>query len=73
MSFFLSFFEGRRSKFNVKNLVGGEDFGSNAPDLQVFSFDEIEKATNKFAFMNKLGQGGYGPVYKVHIYKPKIF
>ncbi|XP_022965588.1 cysteine-rich receptor-like protein kinase 4 isoform X1 [Cucurbita maxima] len=55
---------GRRSKFNIKNLVGGEDFKNSAPDLQVFSYAEIERATNKFAFMNKLGQGGYGPVYK---------
>ena len=58
---------GRRSKFNIKNLVGGEDFKNSAPDLQVFSYAEIERATNKFAFKNKLGQGGYGPVYKVHI------
>lgn len=58
---------GRISKFNVNNVVGGEDFKRNAADLQVFSFAEIEKATNKFAFVNKLGQGGYGPVYKVHI------
>ncbi|CAI9098916.1 OLC1v1035648C1 [Oldenlandia corymbosa var. corymbosa] len=32
--------------------------------LQVFSFDEIRAATNEFSEENKLGEGGYGPVYK---------
>ncbi|XP_059455313.1 putative cysteine-rich receptor-like protein kinase 12 [Corylus avellana] len=30
----------------------------------VFSYADIDEATNKFAFENKLGEGGYGPVYK---------
>ncbi|RDY12089.1 Chitotriosidase-1, partial [Mucuna pruriens] len=39
-------------------------FRSNAPDLQVFSFSDIEYATDRFSIENKLGEGGYGPVYK---------
>ncbi|KAK2654865.1 hypothetical protein Ddye_014721 [Dipteronia dyeriana] len=33
-------------------------------ELQLFSFESIVSATNNFASTNKLGQGGFGPVYK---------
>ena len=52
------------SKANKIAAVGDSD--SNVPDLQVFSLANIEAATNKFSFENKLGEGGYGPVYKVN-------
>ncbi|CAN1256442.1 Cysteine-rich receptor-like protein kinase 10 [Linum perenne] len=29
-----------------------------------YSFTQLEKATNEFSMANKLGQGGFGPVYK---------
>jgi serine/threonine protein kinase len=32
--------------------------------LSLFSFSNIEIATESFALKNKLGQGGFGPVYK---------
>lgn len=32
-----------------------------------FDFDTIRVATNNFSDANKLGQGGFGPVYKVNI------
>lgn len=38
-------------------------------DLLVFNFDELANATNNFQLANKLGQGGFGPVYKVMIKK----
>ncbi|XP_027174115.1 uncharacterized protein LOC113773691 [Coffea eugenioides] len=38
--------------------------GSDSHSLQMFSFDDIKAATNDFSNENKLGQGGYGPVYK---------
>ncbi|KAJ0710237.1 putative protein kinase RLK-Pelle-DLSV family [Helianthus annuus] len=31
---------------------------------QVLSFEDIREATNSFSEENKLGEGGYGPVYK---------
>ncbi|PRQ26792.1 putative protein kinase RLK-Pelle-DLSV family [Rosa chinensis] len=36
-------------------------------ELPLFSFATIKKATNYFADSNKLGEGGYGPVYKARI------
>jgi hypothetical protein len=50
------------------NIAAVGKFNSNVPDLQVFSYADIDEATNKFAFENKLGEGGYGPVYKVNFF-----
>lgn len=33
-----------------------------------FSFSELKSATNDFNPANKLGEGGFGPVYKVSYY-----
>lgn len=34
-------------------------------DLPIYDFDTVAKATNQFSLANKLGEGGFGPVYKV--------
>lgn len=36
-------------------------------ELPFYSFNAISVATNNFSEENKLGQGGFGPVYKVKI------
>ena len=33
--------------------------------LPLFSFASVSTATNNFSDENKLGEGGFGPVYKV--------
>ncbi|XP_021749674.1 G-type lectin S-receptor-like serine/threonine-protein kinase At4g27290 [Chenopodium quinoa] len=33
-------------------------------ELPIYAFDVIAKATDHFSFSNKLGEGGFGPVYK---------
>jgi len=33
--------------------------------LRVFNYTSVMAATNGFSTENKLGQGGFGPVYKV--------
>ncbi|XP_059437581.1 uncharacterized protein LOC132170571 [Corylus avellana] len=33
-------------------------------ELPVFSYESVSAATNNFSTANKLGQGGFGPVYK---------
>lgn len=42
-----------------------EKFGTDALHVQVYGLSDIKEATNNFSNANKLGQGGYGPVYKV--------
>ncbi|GLT52659.1 hypothetical protein SLA2020_259870 [Shorea laevis] len=37
-------------------------------ELPLFDFDSMVVATNNFSMANKLGQGGYGPVYKGKLY-----
>ena len=39
--------------------------GRKHPELQLFDLDTLLNATNKFSSDNKLGEGGFGPVYKV--------
>lgn len=48
------------------NTTPAETFGSDVPNLEAFSFAKIKAATNNFSSENKLGEGGYGPVYKVN-------
>ncbi|KAF3955442.1 hypothetical protein CMV_019339 [Castanea mollissima] len=38
--------------------------GQGSHELQIFSFESISVATNNFSTENKLGEGGFGPVYK---------
>ncbi|XP_031247796.1 cysteine-rich receptor-like protein kinase 19 [Pistacia vera] len=54
--------EGSKKRINDPSAAG--DFNSNAPNLITYNFYDIEAATDRFSFENKLGQGGYGPVYK---------
>ena len=36
-------------------------------DLPMFSFASVSAATNNFSIENKLGEGGFGLVYKVRL------
>ncbi|MFS7984570.1 putative non-specific serine/threonine protein kinase [Helianthus anomalus] len=45
---------------NSENRSGDEDF-----ELPLFGLSKILEATNNFSLNNKLGECGFGPVYKV--------
>ncbi|KAE8667302.1 S-locus lectin protein kinase family protein [Hibiscus syriacus] len=48
-----------------KNLNGKEIKDENEDmELAVFEFGTIAQATDSFSFRNKLGEGGFGPVFK---------
>ncbi|KAK2644782.1 hypothetical protein Ddye_019977 [Dipteronia dyeriana] len=54
-----------RNQVNIATAAAAaRDFSGNAPNLALYSLAYIEEATNRFSRENKLGEGGYGPVYK---------
>ncbi|KAK7312943.1 hypothetical protein VNO77_37212 [Canavalia gladiata] len=55
----------RRNKFKQSETNYWKDQNKkNDIDLPIFDFLTISNATNHFSQSNKLGQGGFGPVYK---------
>uniref|UniRef100_A0A6M2F0S7 Non-specific serine/threonine protein kinase n=1 Tax=Populus davidiana TaxID=266767 RepID=A0A6M2F0S7_9ROSI len=51
----------------VKNLIDAEEFNEEDKkgiDVPFFDLDSILEATDYFSEENKLGRGGFGPVYK---------
>ncbi|CAK9153263.1 unnamed protein product [Ilex paraguariensis] len=65
--------EEKRRKENLRALTASvtlnnadafENNGRERHDLNIFSFASIAAATNNFSHQNKLGEGGFGPVYK---------
>ncbi|XP_021817989.1 G-type lectin S-receptor-like serine/threonine-protein kinase At1g11330, partial [Prunus avium] len=57
----LEWMESDRSTSNVNGLQNDGKMGNN---LTVFSYASVVAATTNFSEENKLGQGGFGPVYK---------
>ncbi|KAF2304024.1 hypothetical protein GH714_026439 [Hevea brasiliensis] len=53
------------SRGNSRPIMGRNPLeDKDSIELPLFDFDSILIATNNFDLENKLGQGGYGPVYK---------
>ncbi|XP_010665844.2 G-type lectin S-receptor-like serine/threonine-protein kinase B120 [Beta vulgaris subsp. vulgaris] len=46
-----------------QEMIGEGDL-ENAKDVPLFNYNLVASATNFFSMENKLGQGGFGPVYK---------
>ncbi|XP_063937519.1 G-type lectin S-receptor-like serine/threonine-protein kinase B120 [Daucus carota subsp. sativus] len=55
---------GLSAVFSEADDIAFDGEHGNVPQLPVFSFNDIEIATKDFANMNKLGEGGFGLVYK---------
>ncbi|XP_031257263.1 cysteine-rich receptor-like protein kinase 10 [Pistacia vera] len=52
------------SNDKANKAASAGDFNSNVPNLMEYTLGDIEAATNGFSIENKLGEGGYGSVYK---------
>ena len=46
--------------------IEGKNQGDDL-ELPLYDYETIAKATKGFSTENKLGEGGFGPVYKVQI------
>ena len=65
----------RKLHNQVSNFIGTKDSledneledSSRHPDLLIFDLSCIIAATNNFSLTNKLGQGGFGSVFKVQL------
>ncbi|XP_073138954.1 G-type lectin S-receptor-like serine/threonine-protein kinase CES101 isoform X2 [Henckelia pumila] len=69
----LRFRRGKKREEEVKRLLTlegytntyeMEDGGAKGHDLRLFTYASILAATDNFSSENKLGEGGFGPVYK---------
>ena len=49
-------------------MFGAQGFNDPFQDLPLFEFTKLAVATTGFSIINKLGQGGFGLVYKVHLF-----
>jgi len=63
---FLKFIGGGAVIENTNDNVIGDLSQVKLQELLIFNFDKLVTATNNFHPSNRLGQGGFGPVYKVH-------
>lgn len=45
-----------------------KDGANKELECPTFKFSSISDATNNFSSVNKLGEGGFGPVYKVRYF-----
>lgn len=66
-------FEASKSREFSTDLSGSVDLAiegneTSRPELPLFNFNSVVIATNNFSEDNKLGEGGFGSVYKVNIH-----
>jgi hypothetical protein len=52
----------------VKNVISLWRLEEGNSGFSLYDFSQMKGATNGFSIENKLGQGGFGAVYKVYIY-----
>ncbi|KAL0012593.1 hypothetical protein SO802_007701 [Lithocarpus litseifolius] len=56
--------EEAHKKFPSESMLGDKLNQVQVQELPLFNFEKLTSATNNFHQSNKLGQGGFGPVYR---------
>jgi len=74
----LPVYDGSKSRDMSAEFSGSADYNLegnqlNGPEFPLFNFSCISIATNNFSEENKLGKGGFGPVYKVKMLLLTLF
>ena len=64
---------GDASQFYDMNSLGDNSYQFKLEELPLLSLDKLATATNNFHEANKLGQGGFGPVYRVMLVHLKLY
>ena len=54
-------------KFPSEDMLGDNLNQVKVQELPLFNFVKLASTTNNFHESNKLGQGGFGPVYRVMV------
>ncbi|WVZ11616.1 hypothetical protein V8G54_016146 [Vigna mungo] len=63
-SFFHNLIKPFKFSFSKEEHSGDDIQNLAAQENKVFSYETLVTATNKFSILNKLGEGGFGPVFK---------
>ncbi|MCI19436.1 G-type lectin S-receptor-like serine/threonine-protein kinase, partial [Trifolium medium] len=58
------FYDSERHVKNLIDMEGLEENDNDGIEVPYFDFESILIATDDFSDANKLGKGGFGPVYK---------
>ena len=56
----------------TENVLGDNLDQVQVQELLLFNFEKPASATNNFQQSNKLGQGGFGPIYWVMVAHPEV-
>lgn len=70
---FLQEMRSKSKSFNILKMKNKQRRDIKNFELQFFTFESVVSATNNFADDCKLGEGGFGPVYKVCISKLGLY
>lgn len=62
----------RKGKLKTKGSFDAEDEVSNIDNVKLYTYKELKVATEEFSAANKIGEGGFGSVYKGRLKDGKI-